>query len=186
MIVNYTKPAKDCIVNNDGEEITKVHHANRDPRMPDNHDPEKEYQKSDYRDNLTLDEVAENDQEMHKEAIKNARRYFFKNAWSAQAFVGKCIEVTLKRLGCVVIQGMPAGRLQGLMDEKKIQIENRNGMYSFDNDDFWRNGLYIFKAGELVAFISVPMQRAPGKFDIDQKTGIFVITNAKYDMKGFH
>lgn len=180
---DYTKPAKDCLVSNDGEKIP-VNHANRAPRMPDNYDPEKEYKKADYRDHLTLDENESNDNEMAKYAVKNAKRYFFTTPVKAQAFMGKCIQMTLIRCGLIIEPGMPADLVQGRMEANKIQIENRNGLYH--GDDIWKSGLYIFKEGELVAFVSLPMQEQPSQFAIDRTPKIFVITNAVIDRKGYH
>ena len=108
---NYTKKAEDCIV-----EDAPVHHSGRDPRMPLDHDPEKEDQKSDYRDKLTLDEVAENDAEMAKYAIKNSNRYFFNSPLKANAFIGKCVQMTLNHCGLMILEGMPAELVQEKMD----------------------------------------------------------------------
>jgi hypothetical protein len=130
---------------------------------------------TDYRDDLTLDDLAANDLEMAKYAVKNAKRYGFNTPIAAQKFVGYCVDMTLRRCGVTVIQGMPAPVLQKNMDEEHVSIESRTrdvggGPGSFyRGDDAWRNGLYIFKAGELVAFVSVPMIENKHPLAVDDK-----------------
>jgi len=176
--INYTKKAEDCIVEGEGP-----NKAGRAQRMPFNHDPEKEAMLSDYRDKLTLDEVAENDIEMVEYAIKNSKRYFFNTQQQALAFVGRCIQMTMNHCGLMILEGMSAPLVQERMDKECIQIESRK---HYAGDNSWRNGAYITKKGELVAFISVPTLLIPSPLAIKQKQRFFVITNAKVAMKGFH
>ena len=176
--INYAKPAEDCIIDGDGP-----NKAGKVQRLPFDHDPEKEHAQADYRDKLTFDEVAENDEDMAKYAVKNSKRYVFSNFKTAQAFMGKCVQITLNRCGLMILEGMPAEQVQKKMDKAKIQVENRAGLYR--GEDTWRNGLYIFKAGELVAFVSVPFTQTPSPLAIDRSIKISVVTNAKVSIKGF-
>jgi len=147
----------------------------REPRVPDNYDAEAEAMRTDYRDDLSLDELEQNDIAMTQDAIKDAKRYVFNTAVAAQAFVGRCLETTLKRCGCPVFQGADKDILQRQMDQNKVQVENRSkapapGYGSFyKGADAWRNGLYVYKAGELVAFISVPMVDIQAGLAIDDR-----------------
>ena len=186
-ITSFKKKAEDCVVGPNNP--FKPNRSGREQRMPDGYDPEKVEKLSDYRDKMTFDEVAANDIEMAKDAIKNANRYFFKDAQQALAFVGKCVQTTLNHCGLLILENMPAELVQKKMDKEKIIVENRTknhfGQPFYAGEDAWRNGLYIYKAGELVAFISSVSMEKPSPIKINQNTNPFVITNAKVAMKGF-
>ena len=162
-VYDYTENAEDLIVDGDGPSKPRPKKNHRPIRMPFGHDPEKDAELSDYRDDMTLDEVRDNDIAMAMDAIKNAKRYVFNTAQQCESFRGHCMGVTMKRIGIVVAPGMDAKFLEKKMKKEKIVIENRvkdphGGLGSFyKGQDAWRNGLYVYKAGELVAFISCPM-----------------------------
>ncbi len=193
-VINYTKKAEDCVVDNDEAAQKMAESRKNGPkrpiRFPHGHDHEKEAQKADYRDGLTLDHYKENDEEMLKYAVKNSKRYFFDSPLHAQAFMGRCVQMTLNRCGCMILEGMPGEYVQKSMDKNKIQVENRSknpvghGLF-YQGNEAWKNGLYIFKAGELVAFVSIPMVEQPSKMAINQILRPFVVTNAKIHVKGF-
>ena len=181
-IKSYVKKAEDCIIGND--EIARImsdsrdrgepKHSKRPIRMPLGHDPAKEEQRADYRDDLTMDELRENDIEMTKDAIRNAKRYVFRTPRQAQAFVGQCVQMTLNHCGLMILEGMPAELVQRKMDENKVQVENRtkdphggSGPF-YKGGDSWKNGLYIYKKGELVAFVSAPMIENDNPFALNK------------------
>lgn len=132
---------------------------------------------SDYRDNMTLDEIAANDLEMTKDAIKNSKRYKFFDPKQAFAFTGQCMKNTLDHIGVKIVTGMHGKMAQRIMDRNKVQIESRK---KYQGDDQWRNGIYIYKAGELVAFISnVFKYERPSVQIAGDPDHYFVITNAR-------
>lgn len=147
---------------------------------------------SNYTDEMTLDEISDNDLAMVKDAIKNANKYSFgKNKQQAMAFFKHCMDITLKR--CEITVNPPKGTyarelyekvLDKQMAEGGILIEHRN---KYRANDMWRNGLYVFKNGELVAFISnvlldVKESYSKETFKLSKRSiGYFVITNAKTD-----
>ncbi len=63
-----------------------------------------------------------------------------------------------------------------LMKRHRAKIESRVKYKT--QEDSWKNGIYVFKRDELVAFISQMFVYKPGKFKIDQNRYIAVITNA--------
>ena len=97
--------------------------------------------------------------------------------------------MTLNHCGLMILEGMPVDLVQKKMDQNKIQVENRSrdeyGQPFYKGDQAWRNGLYIFKAGELVAFVSIPMSEKPSPLAPDQTIRPFIVTNAKVATKGF-
>jgi len=145
-----------------------------------------------YQDNMTLDEIAENDLEMSMDAIKDANKYGFgNNREKAFLFVRHCMDNTLRRLG--IFMRVPkteearkeyAKKLDRVMTEKKIRIENRN---RYTGADIWRCGIYIYRNDELVAFISDILTENRTEVDpvtmklMKQDIGCFVITNARVD-----
>lgn len=149
-----------------------------------------------YQKNMTLEEIAANDLEMVKEAIKNAKKYSFgKDAKKATAFVRHCLGRTLVSLGMSHPAPPPnvnsqmakirhAAKLDKEMREKQIRIENRN---KYRGNDAWRCGIYIYQRDELVCFISDVLTVRKTEFDpISQKignesVGFIVITNANLE-----
>jgi hypothetical protein len=149
-----------------------------------------------FADKLTLDEIAENDLNMVKDAIKNANKYHFGHDMKkAVAFIRECLGKTLVRLG--VSHPAPPGntrspealarhaaKIDREMNERQIRIEHRN---QYKGNDMWRCGLYVYQRDELVTFISdVLTQRRtevdPISMKIGKETqGFLVITNARLE-----
>ena len=152
--------------------------------------------KKTYADNLTIDEIASNDLEMTKEAIKKAKKHNFgKDMKKAVAFIKLCLGRTLVSLGLPHPQPPPnvnsyearirhAAKIDKAMREKQVKVEHRN---KYRGNDMWRCGLYIYQRGELVTFISDVLTQRSTEFDpIAQKIGreeigFIVITNANLE-----
>ena len=149
-----------------------------------------------YQKNMTIDEIASNDLEMTKEAIKKAKKYNFgKDMKKAVAFIKLCLGRTLVSLGLPHPQPPPnvnsyeakvrhAAKLDKAMREKQVKVEHRN---KYRGNDMWRCGLYIYQRDELVTFISDVLTQRSTEFDpIAQKIGreeigFIVITNANLE-----
>lgn len=145
-----------------------------------------------FADVMTLEEIGENDVEMVKDAIKNAKKYRFgTDKMKAIRFVHTCMDNTLRFLGVVVsvpdsrdAKDRYAAKLDRIMEEKRIRIENRN---RYRGSDQWRCGIYVYQRDELVAFISdVFTERRTNADPITMKivredVGFMVITNARMD-----
>ena len=181
-ITSYKKTAKDCVVQGPNP-------TGKVQRLPFGHDAKKDAQRSDYRDKMTFDEVILNDEEMAKYAVKNSKRYGFTKTNRAQAFVGRCVQMSLNHCGLMVVKGTPEIIIQKKMDEAKIQIESRIedpwGRSFYKDENSWRNGIYIFKNGELAFFIGVPVAEVPSQFALDRTIKLTVVTNAPLHSKGF-
>ncbi len=128
---------------------------------------------------MTLDEVAENDLEMLKDAIKNAKRYMFTNPEAAVKFVGRCIVSTLDYLGIPGAYNISGKMLDRIQKTKKIKIERRS---DYQGDDVWRNGFYIYQRDLLVAFISEVLANRKSVLWTPRVQGadqFYVVTNAR-------
>lgn len=145
-----------------------------------------------FTDKLTLEDIAANDIEMTRDAIKNANKYNFgKDARKAMVFIKTCLDATLKHLGITVNppvskdgQALYAKLLDAALAKKQIKIENRNHYRGADN---WRCGLYVYQKDELVAFISDVLTVRRTEVDpismklLKEDTGFVVVTNARVD-----
>ena len=145
-----------------------------------------------FADKLTLDEIAANDLEMTRDAIKSANKYRFgRDIEKAVTFVRLAVDATLKRLGIIVnIPSSPemkvayAVELDKQMRERQIRIEHRN---NYKGADIWRCGIYIYQRDELVAFVSDVLTERRTEVAADSMkvgkddTGLMVITNAQME-----
>jgi hypothetical protein len=133
-----------------------------------------------YRDDMTLGDIAVNDKEMQDVAIRNANRYFFVSMKRAAFFIGDCLKKTLDRLGVRILEGMHPKFVDRMLTNHKVEVENRK---HYEGQDAWKQGLYIYKDGELVTFISTVVEGRPDGALIwsgDRDNAKFsVITNAK-------
>lgn len=129
-------------------------------------------------DSRTLEDIWSDDKAMTDDAIKNAKKYVFGNSHKkAQAFIGDCLNKTLKRCGLTISPHMKPKMAERLMKTHGVEIESRTKFR--DEKDAWKNGIYVFRHGELVAFISQMFVFRPNRFKIDRNPYIAVITNAK-------
>ena len=145
----------------------------------------------DYRDDMTLSEIADNDAYMVEAKIKNASSYFFVTLPQALKFIHACMKRTMDHLGVKIRPDSEPRFIDKVLKNKKVQVEHRN---KYKDIDGWRNGIYVYKDGELIAFISTVLKRAKeGKVDMlipKQHMEFIVITNARkskkmyFDMKG--
>lgn len=185
-ITSYKKKAKDCITPKD------AHHSGRVPRLPFGHDAKKEAQKSDYRDKMTFDEIKENDLAMAEDAMKNSKPHSYPSLNQAMAFRAECYRAAIRHCcGADIGGGMSPELAQKMMDKAKVvpeaRVKDRHGGPGgfYKGEDIWRNGVYIFKDGVLVAFISEPIIETPSQFAVDRSKKYTIHTNAKVHTKGF-
>lgn len=145
-----------------------------------------------FADKMTLDEIAENDVEMTRDAIKNANRYHFgKDQRKAMLFVRHCIDATLRHLGIKInppatfaARNEYAKAIDRAMEEKQIRIESRN---NYRGSEAWRCGVYIYQRDELVAFVSDILTERRTELDSislkigKESVGYMVVSNARLD-----
>ncbi len=135
-----------------------------------------------YREKMTLDEIKVNDREMQDISIKNANRYYFVTYKEAKNFIGGCLKTTLDRLGVTIVPNMHAGFVDRMLKNNKVEIEERDQRF-YKGKEAWKQGLYIYKDGEMVTFISVIVEGKPDGaliWTTDRDNAKFsVITNAK-------
>lgn len=151
---------------------------------------------SDYRDDMILDDIKDNDTDMLEDAIKGAKRYTFDNVLKAKRFVKHCLDITLKRHGIKVnpprtknkfVMRRYEQELQKAFNKARVEIESR-GQNHYKGGDTWKRGIYVYCDGVLSAFISNPFMHVQKKHFQDRMRmpqtntkGFYVFTNAKTD-----
>ena len=116
----------------------------------------------DFRDNLYIEDLLQLDKDMLEDAVKNAKTYNFTGLSQDAAFgeATKCfLEASLSGLKSVGLK-LPPLAFHAIMRNLQtkigdVEIENRPNKYS--DEDEWRNGMYIFKKGELAYFVGKPL-----------------------------
>lgn len=107
-----------------------------------------------YLDNMTLDDIAKNDDDMARDAIKNASRYTFQNFAAANDFTNNAFVECIQHLGVpggILEKGPSSGHFYS--KDKRTRIEHR---VHYQGDDLWRNGVYLYRDDVLAYFIGKP------------------------------
>lgn len=102
----------------------------------------------------TLGEIQADDIENLAHVIyKECIEYSFRNKSTATEFVGQCLFARLGKLGVTVNGQVHPKFVDRMLRKHGVKVENRH--YD-DQDDKWREGIYIYKGREIVGFISHP------------------------------
>lgn len=108
-----------------------------------------------------VDELKDYDIDMLEHNLdKNAKDY---NAGAAPELLFK----TLKKLGVDISESEES--VDAAMKKNGVKVEHRTNY-----DDTWRNGTYIYKGMDLAGFISEPLFKKPGFFDINRSPSVVV------------
>jgi len=147
-----------------------------------------------YQDKMILEEIASNDDDMVRDAIKNSNKYRFMKAGKAIQFIGFCLKASMEFIGyknmqkmadiyekatLAMIQHIIDPQIYQLTDEIRVEYRGNN-----QGNDMWRNGIYIYKDDVLVVFIGSIMKEVPHillNYRADQQFGYIVVTNARVD-----
>lgn len=117
----------------------------------------------DFRDNLYLEDLPQLDKDMVEDVVKNAKIYNFQGL-SQDAVFGEAVacflEASMAGMKSVGLVKLSPLSYQAIMRNLQtqigdVQVENRPHKYS--GEDEWRNGVYIFKKGELAYFVGKPL-----------------------------
>lgn len=116
----------------------------------------------DFRDNLYIEDLPQLDKDMLEDAVKNAKVYNFQGLSQDAVFaeaVTCFLEAGMAGMKGVGLKLSPLSYRAIMLNLQTkigdVEIENRPNKYS--DEDEWRNGLYIFKKGELAYFIGKPL-----------------------------
>jgi hypothetical protein len=148
------------------------------------------------RDMMTLAALKKYDDENHRLILKESREYRFNTFGECAAAKWHAWAWCMKKLGVKIVEQMErhpdkvrrAGAffqhaLDKEMKEKGIRCEERPPKYVNAEQDLWKSGMYVYYHGDIVYFISNPMQvRAKeGSIYLANRVQYMIITNARAD-----
>jgi len=102
-------------------------------------------------DDRTLDQIKEDDITQLGDLIKKAKEYWFSDIRKAMQFQGEMLFKKLASLKVHVTEGMDWRMVDQQRKAQGVDIENRRYQ---EEHDLWRNGIYVYQHGVLVAWIS--------------------------------
>jgi len=119
-----------------------------------------------------IDELEHYDVDMLEHNLdNNAKDYKVSSLDGALVVIKSLLNKTLRRLGVDISSNSGERDVDAMLRTRDVKVEHR---VNYDGDDVWRNGLYVYKGMDLVAFISEPIYRKAGLFDIDRTPSIVV------------
>ena len=102
-------------------------------------------------DDRTLDQIRADDITQLEDLIKKAKDYWFSDIRRAMQFQGEMLFKKLASLKVYVKEGIDPKFVDQQKKAQGVDIENRRYQ---DEQDLWRNGIYVYQHGVLVAWIS--------------------------------
>jgi len=102
-------------------------------------------------DDRTLDQIKADDITQLEDLIKKAKDYWFSDIRRAMQFQGEMLFQKLASLKVHIKEGMHEEFADAQLKAQQVEINNRRYQ---DEHDLWRNGIYVYQHGVLVAWIS--------------------------------
>jgi hypothetical protein len=101
-------------------------------------------------DHRTLDQIKADDIGQLEDILKQAKEHWFNDVRHAMHFQGEMLFKELRRHGVTVREGMDWRLVDRQLNAQHVRVENRD--YE-QEEDKWREGIYIYKHDELIAWI---------------------------------
>ncbi len=102
---------------------------------------------------------------------KNAEDHKAKSPKEAFDIIQQLLDKTLKRAGVNISEDSSADVVDSLLKKTNVKVEHRS---HYQEDDTWRNGVYIYKGMDLMGFISEPLVKRPSVFELDRTPYVVV------------
>lgn len=137
---------------------------------------------SKYQESWTLGDIQDHDVANLKQLLKkNIRIYRFRTTEEVTRFTMEAIHKALEKHGISLKTAYEYGvrhknlddagaAFQSLMDEKRVRVEER---MSYEGEDQWRCGIYIYKDNEIADFLGAPRKISE----------TIILTNERYTVK---
>jgi hypothetical protein len=110
-----------------------------------------------------VDELKRYDMDMLEHNLdRNAKDYTASDPKEAFNIVRHLLDKTLKRTGVDISKDSSEEAVDALLEKTNVRVEHRS---NYQEDDAWRNGIYIYKGMDLAGFISEPLIKRPGVFE---------------------
>jgi len=148
------------------------------------------------REAMTLGELRKYDDENHRLILKESKEYRFDDFRECAAAKWQAWSFAMKKLGVRVVEDMGRSpeavrkdprffqkRLDNEMHVKGIRCEERPPKHINVEEDLWKSGMYVYYHGDIVYFISNPMQVRAKEGDIylANRVQFMIVTNAKLE-----
>lgn len=112
---------------------------------------------------MTLEEMEQHDIENLTYLMKNGKENHFPNLFAARVFVRESLDGILKRCGVQCSSEAHPAFVDKQLGDNGVKVENR----TYQGEDMWRSGLYVYKENEIVGFVSLPSRTKLGFFRVE-------------------
>jgi len=102
---------------------------------------------------------------------RNAKDYKADNMDGAIGLIKGLLGETLNKVGVVFSSDSSAESVDEQLKETNVKVEHRS---HYQEDDAWRNGIYVYKGMDLTGFISEPLVKRPSVFELDRAPYVVV------------
>jgi len=119
-----------------------------------------------------VDELKDYDIDMLEHNLgRNSRDYKANNMKDAIDIIRGLLGKTLNKAGVVFSSNSSAESVDKQLKETNVKVEHRS---HYQENDVWRNGIYVYKGMDLMGFISEPLIKNHGVFDINRAPYLMV------------
>jgi len=119
-----------------------------------------------------VDELKAYDVDMLEHNLdRNAKDHTAKTPIEAFGIVRDLLDKTLKKAGVDISEDSTEAAVDSLLEKTNVKVEHRS---HYQEDDTWRNGVYIYKGMDLLGFISEPLVKRPSVFELDRTPYVVV------------
>lgn len=108
-------------------------------------------------DETTIADLEANDRDNYAKVVGgSSKTYTFPALSSAHKFMGEAFDHIMKRCGVVILPGHRKAHIDKHLKKQGVVVEQRT--YPPD-EPLFRSGLYVYKRGEMMGFVSSPFIR---------------------------
>ena len=110
----------------------------------------------------TLGDLNQNDRANFKEAVlKRQKTFAFPGVIGAREFMGDAFNNIMRRCGIKIKRGDHKAHIDKQLKKHGIRVEHRT--YP-PEEQLYRSGLFIYKRGEMMGFVSSPFVKVSGLY----------------------
>ena len=108
-------------------------------------------------DETTIGDLEINDRDnFTKNVEKDHKTYTFQSVRSARKFMGQAVDKIMNKCGVKIKRGGDARLIDRRLKAEGVKVEQRT--YP-PEEELYRSGLFVYKRGELIGFVSSPFRQ---------------------------
>ena len=108
-------------------------------------------------DETTIGDLEINDRDnFTKNVEKDHKTYTFESVRSARKFMGQAVDKIMNKCGVKIKRGGDARLIDQRLKAEGVKVEQRT--YP-PEEELYRSGLFVYKRGELIGFVSSPFRQ---------------------------